>query len=61
MSSTMLHQFEKLTKIKIIEGDGLSEASSSAYRKPLSGERRVNSIEIPLPLTESKIVSLINE
>ncbi|MFF5398503.1 hypothetical protein ACFY5J_13130 [Peribacillus butanolivorans] len=57
----MLHQFEKLTKIKINEGDGLSEASSSAYRNPLSGERRVNSIEIPLPLTESKIVSLINE
>jgi long-chain acyl-CoA synthetase len=53
-------EFEKLTKGKLVEGYGLTEAAPVTHANPLQGRRRVGSIGIPLPSTEAKIVDLAN-
>jgi long-chain acyl-CoA synthetase len=50
--------FEKLTKGRLVEGYGLTEASPVTHANPLSDKRRVGTIGIPLPSTEAKIVDL---
>ncbi|HEX9036938.1 MAG TPA: alpha/beta fold hydrolase [Ktedonobacterales bacterium] len=50
--------FEKLTRGRLVEGYGLTEASPVTHANPLSGERRAGSIGIPLPSTNAKIVSV---
>ncbi len=52
--------FEKLTKGRLVEGYGLSEASPITHSNPLWGMRKVGSIGIPLPSTEACIVDLKN-
>lgn len=49
--------FEKLTRGRLVEGYGLTEASPSTHGNPLKGERRVGSIGVPLPGTDARIVS----
>lgn len=51
-------RFEKLTKGKLIEGYGLSEATTVTHANPLYGMNRVGSIGIPLPNTEARIIDL---
>jgi long-chain acyl-CoA synthetase len=51
--------FEKITKGRLVEGYGLTEASPATHLNPLEGVRRVGSIGIPLPNTDAKIVDLI--
>lgn len=51
-------QFEKLTRGRLIEGYGLTEASPVTHVNPLSGQRRTGSIGLPLPSTEARIVDL---
>ena len=46
--------FEKLTRGRLVEGYGLTEASPSTHSNPLKGERRVGSIGIPLPATTAR-------
>ncbi len=50
--------FEKLTKGRLVEGYGLTEASPITHANPLNGLRKVGSIGIPLPSTEAMIVDL---
>jgi long-chain acyl-CoA synthetase len=50
--------FEKLTRGKVVEGYGLTEASPVTHANPLRGLRKIGSIGIPLPGTEAMIVSL---
>ena len=50
--------FEKLTRGRLVEGYGLTEASPVTHCNPLKGERRVGSIGIPLPGTEARIVDV---
>jgi long-chain acyl-CoA synthetase len=50
--------FEKLTKGRLVEGYGLSEASPVTHANPIFGNDKVGSIGIPLPNTEAKIVDL---
>ncbi len=50
--------FEKLTRGRLVEGYGLTEASPSTHTNPLKGERRVGSIGIPLPGTLARIVDV---
>lgn len=53
-------EFEKLTRGRLVEGYGLTEASPVTHANPLNGLRKVGSIGIPIPSTDAKIVSLTN-
>ncbi|MBI3761635.1 MAG: alpha/beta fold hydrolase, partial [Chloroflexi bacterium] len=50
--------FEKLTRGRLVEGYGLTEASPVTHANPLLGLRKIGTIGIPLPSTEAKIVDL---
>lgn len=50
--------FEKLTRGRLVEGYGLTEASPVTHANPLYGLRKVGSIGVPIPNTEAKIVDL---
>jgi long-chain acyl-CoA synthetase len=50
--------FEKLTRGRLVEGYGLTEASPVTHANPLEGLRKVGSIGIPIPNTDAKIVDL---
>ncbi len=51
--------FEKLTRGRLVEGYGLTEAGPVTHSNPLYGLRKVGSIGIPLPNTDAKIVDLM--
>jgi long-chain acyl-CoA synthetase len=48
--------FEKLTRGRLVEGYGLTEASPVTHANPLFGQREVGAIGIPLPSTDARIV-----
>ncbi len=48
--------FEKLTRGRLVEGYGLTEASPVTHCNPIQGERRVGSIGLPYPNTDARIV-----
>ena len=50
--------FEKLTRGRLVEGYGLSEAGPVTHANPIFGRDKVGSIGIPLPNTEARIVDL---
>jgi long-chain acyl-CoA synthetase len=50
--------FEKLTKGRLVEGYGLTEASPITHANPLDEKRKIGTIGIPLPSTEAVIVDL---
>jgi long-chain acyl-CoA synthetase len=49
--------FERLTKVRIIEGYGLTEATLMTHVNPVN-ENRTGSVGLPLPGTEARIVDL---
>jgi long-chain acyl-CoA synthetase len=51
--------FEKLTRGRLVEGYGLTEASPVTHSNPLRGLRKVGSIGIPIPGTDARIVDLV--
>jgi len=50
--------FEKLTRGRLVEGYGLTEASPVTHGNPLIGLRKIGSIGIPFPSTEARVVDL---
>ena len=50
--------FEKLTRGKLVEGYGLTEAGPVTHANPIFGQRRTGTIGVPLPDTDAKIVDL---
>jgi long-chain acyl-CoA synthetase len=48
--------FEKLTKGRLVEGYGLTEAGPVTHANPLFGQRKLGTIGIPLPSTDAQIV-----
>ncbi len=53
--------FEKLSRGRLVEGYGLTEASPVTHANPLEGLRKVGSIGIPVPNTDAKIVDLVTD
>ena len=51
-------RFEELTGSSLVEGYGLSETSPITHVNPLSGERRLGSIGVPVPETDHRVVDL---
>ncbi|HEY6011502.1 MAG TPA: long-chain fatty acid--CoA ligase [Nitrospirota bacterium] len=51
-------RFEHLTKARIVEGYGLSEASPVTHCNPLFGKRKIGSIGLPFPDMDAKIVDI---
>jgi fatty-acyl-CoA synthase len=54
----VLHEFEKRTKLKILEGYGLTEATCVSSANPAYGERRSGSIGLRVPGQRMKSVVL---
>lgn len=52
-------EFEKLTRGRLVEGYGLTEASPVTHANPLYGTRKIGFIGVPIPNTDAKIVDLI--
>jgi len=50
--------FEKLTRGRLIEGYGLTEATTVTHGNPFTHRRKVGAIGVPLPSTEAKIIDL---
>ena len=50
--------FEKVTKARLVESYGLSEASPMTHISPLLNRDKIGSIGLPLPNTEARIVDL---
>ena len=51
-------RFEHLTKSRIVEGYGLSEASPVTHANPIFGRRKTGTIGLPWPDTDARIVDL---
>ena len=50
-------EFERITKGRLVEGYGLSEASPVTHSNPLKGKRKEGSIGIPIPNTDAMVVN----
>jgi long-chain acyl-CoA synthetase len=50
--------FERITRARLVEGYGLTEAGPATHANPLLGARRAGYIGLPLPNTEAQIVDL---
>jgi long-chain acyl-CoA synthetase len=48
-----------LSRGRLVEGYGLTEASPVTHANPLYGVRKIGSIGLPIPNTEAKIVDLV--
>jgi long-chain acyl-CoA synthetase len=48
--------FERLTKVRLLESYGLTEASSFTHMDPLQGPRKAGSVGLPLPNTNARVV-----
>ncbi len=58
LSVDVFRRFEELTGSKIREGFGLTECSPVTHSNPAMKKRKIGSVGIPLPLTDSKIVDI---
>ena len=54
----VLERFEELTGARIVEGYGLTETSPVTHSNPCFGVRKLGSIGVPLPDTDSRIVDM---
>jgi long-chain acyl-CoA synthetase len=50
--------FERMTRSRLVEGYGLTEAGPATHANPMWGARRSGTIGLPLPDTEARIVDM---
>ncbi|HMQ30463.1 MAG TPA: long-chain fatty acid--CoA ligase [Chloroflexaceae bacterium] len=50
--------FERITRSRLVEGYGLTEAGPATHANPMWGARRAGTIGLPLPDTAAKVVDL---
>lgn len=50
--------FERITRARLVEGYGLTEAGPVAHANPLGDQRRPGFIGLPLPSTDARVVDL---
>jgi long-chain acyl-CoA synthetase len=50
--------FERITRARLVEGYGLSEAGPATHANPMGGQRRSGFIGLPLPSTEARVVDM---
>lgn len=58
IADDVLQRFEALTGARILEGFGMSETSPVSHVNPLNGLRKIGSVGVPVPDTESRIVDM---
>ncbi len=58
MPAEVFRQFEQQTRVRIIEGYGLTEGTCVSSVNPPGGERRIGSVGFRLPYQEMKVVKL---
>ena len=56
MPQQTMEDFEETFNVKILEGNGPTEASPVAYVNPVDGETKTGSVGLPIPETKVKIV-----
>ncbi|WP_285767137.1 long-chain fatty acid--CoA ligase [Peribacillus sp. SI8-4] len=54
----IIHQYQSVFGISILEGFGMSETSPTTHRNPVNGQKKPGSIGIPYPNTDARIVDL---
>ncbi|MFZ2359951.1 MAG: alpha/beta fold hydrolase [Anaerolineae bacterium] len=52
----LLEAFERLTRTRLLESYGLTEACSITHVDPLLGPRKAGSVGVPLPNTDARVV-----
>lgn len=50
--------FERLTRGKLVEAYGLTEAGPGTHANPMGGQRKTGTIGVPIPDTDAKIVDM---
>ncbi len=50
--------FERLTRGKLVEGYGLTEAGPVTHANPIYGQRKTGTIGVPVPDTDAKVIDL---
>jgi long-chain acyl-CoA synthetase len=58
MPPEVLKEFEERTGATILEGYGMTEASPATHVNPYGGKRKIGSVGLALPSTETKIVDV---
>ncbi|SDI16187.1 fatty-acyl-CoA synthase [Pseudomonas benzenivorans] len=58
MPVELIHQFERKTGLKVIEGYGMTEGTCASSCNPFAGERRPGSIGLRMPYCEVKVAIL---
>ncbi|MEM9678558.1 MAG: AMP-binding protein, partial [Pseudomonadota bacterium] len=48
-------RFEETTKVKILEGYGMTEATCIVSCNPVDGEKKIGSVGVPMPYTDVRI------
>ena len=56
MHHAVVERFERLTGVPLVEGYGLTETSPVVCFQPLNGKRQRDSIGVPAPMTEVRLV-----
>lgn len=58
LAQEIREEFEKITRGRLIEAYGLTEAAPAALAMPVAARRQIGSVGLPLPDTEARIVDL---